>query len=60
MISILDMKMKVLKNVNVSDVIMSENRQELVSWTMPSGIYVVKFKSKYILKQRAVTSLATR
>jgi hypothetical protein len=57
MISILDMKGRVLKNVNVNDVMKNEKQQVLVSWTMPSGMYIVRFKSKDIVRQRVVAYL---
>ncbi len=60
MISILDMKGRVLKNVNVNDVMKNGKQQVLVPWTMPSGIYVVRFKSKDAIHQRTVASLTDR
>jgi hypothetical protein len=60
MISILDMKGRVLKNVNANDAMKNGKQQVFVQWTMPSGIYVVKFKGKDIVRQRVVASLTDR
>jgi hypothetical protein len=60
MISILDMKGRVLKNVDINDVMKNEKQHVLVPWTMPSGIYVVRFKSKDIVRQRVVAYLTNR
>jgi hypothetical protein len=60
MISILDMKGRVLKNVKVNGVMKNGKQQVFVQWTMPSGIYVVKFKSKDVVRQRIVASLTDR
>ena len=60
MISILDMKGRVLKNVNVNDVMKNGKQQVIVQWTMPSGIYIVRFNGKGVVKQRTVASIAKR
>jgi hypothetical protein len=60
MISILDMKGRVLKNMNVTDVMNNGKQQVFVQWTMPSGIYVVRFNGKGVVRQRVVASIAKR
>ncbi|MBN1576164.1 MAG: hypothetical protein JW913_06425 [Chitinispirillaceae bacterium] len=57
MISLLDMKGRLLKKINVDDAMMDAKRQVSLPWSMPSGIFVVRFKSKYIVRQRIVSSL---
>jgi hypothetical protein len=56
-LSLLDMKGRVLKNVNVKDVMKNGKPQVVIPWTMPSGIYIIRFKIKDVVKQRVVASL---
>jgi hypothetical protein len=59
-VSLLDMKGHLLKNVKVDDVVNSGKQQVFVPWTMPSGIYIVRFNGKGVVRQRVVTSLSDR
>lgn len=60
MISILDMKGRVLKKVTIPGVMTNGKQYVNVPWTMPSGIYVVRFKSKDMVRQRVVAPLTAR
>jgi hypothetical protein len=54
-ISLLDMKGRLLKHVKVTDGM--KDGQVTLPWTMPSGIYIVRFKSDDVVKQHVVSSL---
>ncbi|MBN1760660.1 MAG: PD40 domain-containing protein [Chitinispirillaceae bacterium] len=56
-ISLLDMKGRLLKDVNVKEVTKSGRPQAALPWIMPSGIYIVRFKSNDVVRQRIVSSL---
>jgi hypothetical protein len=57
MISLLDMKGRLLKQVNVTEVMKNGKQQVSVPWTLPPGVYIVRFKSDNVVKQRVVSSL---
>jgi hypothetical protein len=54
-ISLLDMKGRLLKKVNVTDMVKNGKAQMPVSRIIPFGIYIVRFESKDIVRQRVVS-----
>jgi hypothetical protein len=58
-ISFLDMKGRVLKQVTINGAMKNGKQQVFIPWTMPSGIYVVRFNGKGVVRQRVFAFLTT-
>ena len=56
-LSLFDMKGRLLAKVNITDAMKNGKVQVSLPLTMSSGIYLVKFKSKHAAMQRVVSSL---